>query len=97
MNEKLVFSCSEVEHRSNDENTRIKNNDEIIKEYKKNSKRNQSEVPMDNLNNSLTNLNNSLTNTSIIKEIPGRLNKLIFSKKELILEDMNIKKSLYYF
>jgi hypothetical protein len=70
--------------RPNSENSKlIKTNDEIIKEYKKGRKRNQSELNFDYLSN-------SSMNTSIIKEgSNSRINKFMFSKKDFLFEELN--------
>ena len=91
INEKTIFNnfVVEKEHRPNSENSKmIKSNDDIIQEYKKNRKRNQSELNFENLNN-------SSMNTSIINENSNsRINRFMFSKKDFLFEEMNSLKSI---
>jgi len=86
LNEKTTFNniIVEKEQKNSSETNKNKSNDEIIKEYKKSRRRNQSEVPFDHLSN-------SSMNTSIIKDTSQRFNKFIFSKKDFLFEEMNNK------
>ena len=88
LNKKTVLTNIVFEDNCNSETPLIKTNEEIIRDYKKNRKRNHSEV----LNQDLS--NNSLMNNSIVKENPNqRLNKFFFSKKDFLFEEINNSKS----
>ena len=91
INEKNVFHSTIMERdiRPSSENSKLlRTNEEIIKEYKKGRKRNQSELNFDYLSN-------TSMNTSIIKESSNsRINKFMFSKKDFLFEEMNSSKNL---